>query len=70
MVQEDLNGQIAIKYGKDRLQFKAIEAPQAKPKPYQRIRFNRQVRLTGASRSPWHDNFKLKGSLTTKRGHF
>jgi transposase len=70
-VYEYLNGQMAIKYGKDRLQFKAIEAPQAKPRSYYTKRkFNRQLRLTGVRKSPWRTNFKLKGSLTSKTGHF
>jgi len=66
MVHENLNGQMAIKYGKDRLQFKAIEAPQAKvyqpvKRRFPRFRSRRPVALTNGFRA-----FKLPGSYIPK----
>ncbi len=70
LVYEYLNGQIDIKYGKDRLTFKSIPAPWARPTLLKARRFKRHLIPQGASKSPWRDTFKLKGSLTSKRGHF
>jgi hypothetical protein len=69
MIYEYLNGQIDIKYGKDRLAYKAIEAPLARP-VYEKRRFKVRLRPVGALKSPWRYTFKLPGSLTSKRGHF
>lgn len=66
LVCEDLNGQVSIKYGKDRLQFKAIEAPQAKRyqpvvRRFKRFRSRRPVALNNGFRA-----FKLPGSYIPK----
>jgi len=66
MVYENLNGQMSIKYGKDRLQFKAIETPAAKAyKPvvrrFVRFRSRRPVALNNGFRA-----FKLPGSYIPK----
>jgi len=65
-VHEYLNGQISIKYGKDRLQYKAIEAPQAKryqsvARRYHRVRSRRPIALNNGFRF-----FKLPGSYMPK----
>ena len=70
MVYEYLNGQIDLKYGKDRLSFKSIPGPSARPTLHKTPRFKRRFKSPGSAKSPWHYAFKLKGSLTTKRGHF
>jgi len=65
MVCEYLNGQMEIRYGKDRLSFKTIAAPTPKievKKPAKPRWINRK----STRGSWWHDGFKLKGSLTTK----
>jgi hypothetical protein len=71
IVYEYLNGQIDIKYGKDRLAYKGIPAPWARPTTLLKVRrFKRHLIPQGASKSPWRHTFKLKGSLTSKIGHF
>ena len=70
VVYEYLNGQIEVKYGKDRLAFKSIPAPTTRIVLPITRRFKRRSRSPGSSKSPWHNTFKLKGSLTSKRGHF
>jgi len=69
VVYEYLNGQIGIGYGKDRLAFKTIPGAKEKDMPIKRkvLPPNRYVPPQG---SYWRDGFKLKGSLTSKRGHF
>jgi (2Fe-2S) ferredoxin len=69
VVYEYLNGQIGIGYGKDRLAFKTIRGSKDKVIPVKRkvLPPNRHVPPQG---SYWRDGFKLKGSLTSKRGHF
>jgi hypothetical protein len=69
MVNEYLNGQVAIKYGKERLQFKVIEAPSIKVHPVLVRRFKSRPRRSPAANSAWR-LFKLPGSLTRKLGHF
>lgn len=70
MVYEYLNGQIDIKYGKDRLAFKGIPAALTRTTLTKTRRFKRHLIPAGAAKSPWRTNFKLPGSLTSKRGHF
>jgi hypothetical protein len=69
MMYEYLNGQTAIIYGKNRLSFKAIEAPA--PKRYQPVVHRFKVR--GITKPPKHSRFRkfLFGSqLNPKLGHF
>jgi hypothetical protein len=68
-VFEYLNGQIAIKYGRDRLQYKAIEGP-ARPKPPIVNRFKARRSGDPAKGNAWRYGFKLAGSLPNKSGHF
>ncbi len=69
VVCEYLDGQMAIKYGKDRLQFKAIEGPVARPeKPLRR--FKAHGCKLPAKKHPWRDGFKIPEVHLTKRGHF
>ena len=69
MVCEYLNGQIDIKYGKDRLKFKTIAGP--KPRISEVKPKNRPIkRYVPPFGSYWRNGFKLPGSLTSKRGHF
>ena len=69
MVCEYLNGQIDIKYGKDSLAFKVIEGskPRVNIVKSKDRRTNRYIPPVG---SYWRNGFKLKGSLTSKIGHF
>ena len=77
MVYEYLNGQLALKYGKNKLQFKAIE-PLPKPVTVKEVRFKRRYRTRGCKVTPWRYNFKLTGSRPPKEdisnlveiGHF
>jgi len=68
-VYEYLNGQITLKYGKDRLQYKAIEGP-AKPKIPVVNRFKARRSGDPAKGNSWRNGFKLAGSLPNKSGHF
>jgi hypothetical protein len=69
IVYEYLNGQIDIKYGKDRLGYKTIAGPAPRISVVKAK--NRQIkRYVPPVGSYWRNGFKLKGSLTSKRGHF
>ena len=69
VVFEYLDGQITIKYGKDRLSFKTIQGPLPRPELVPR-RFKRRVAPVKATkRSPWRHTFRLPGSYP-KSGHF
>ncbi len=68
-VYDYLNGRMAIKYGPNRLDYKAIEGPilRVKPKIF-KIRIHK--RYVPPKDSYWRIGFKLPGSPRTKIGHF
>ena len=70
VVYEYLNGQTAIKYGKDRLQFKAIEGPVARPQKPVVHRFKARSINVPAKKHPWRDGFAIPEVRLTKSGHF
>jgi hypothetical protein len=69
MVYEYLDGQIGLKHGKTKFNFKPIEPPA--PKVYQPVvsRFKSRPRKSPAANSAWR-MFKLPGSYIPKTGHF
>jgi hypothetical protein len=62
---EYLNGQMAIKHGKARLQYKSIEGPLPRVIPIITRKIKPRFRLGSPKGSYWRDGFKLQGSLTT-----
>jgi hypothetical protein len=62
---EYLNGQMAIKHGKTRLQYKSIEGPLPRVVPIITRKIKPRFRLGSPKGSYWRDGFKLQGSLTT-----
>lgn len=64
-----LDGGMVIKYGTNRLNYKAIEGPilRVKPKTFKRRIYKRYVPPKDGY---WRIGFKLPGSLRTKLGHF
>lgn len=68
MVCEYLNGRMAIKFNKNRLEYKSIEGPLVRMMPVRKVKqYRRYVPPKG---SYWRDGFKLRGSLPIKLGHF
>jgi len=63
VVFDYLNGQMAIKYGQERLAFKPIEQrPEPEPKPQIVKKVKRYQRHVPPKGSYWRSGFKLKGS--------
>jgi len=68
-VYEYLNGRMAIKYGNNRLDYKAIEGPIVRFKP-KTFKIRLRKRYVPPKDSYWRIGFRLPGSLRTKIGHF
>jgi len=71
-VYDYLNGRMGIKYGDNRLDYKAIEGPILRAKPQSPITRSYKARkpYIPPRDSYWRIGFKLPGSLRTKIGHF
>jgi len=64
-VYEYLNGQMAIKHGGTRLQYKSIEGPLPRVTPIIARKVKPRFRTVPQKGSYWRDGFKLPGSLIT-----
>lgn len=72
VVYNYLNGRMAIKYGANRLDYKAIAGPVARVAPERPrvLRAGLRKRYIPPRDSYWRIGFKLPGSLKAKIGHF
>lgn len=71
-VYDYLNGRMSIKYGNNRLDYKAINGPIMRMAPVKLKAFKPRFpkRYVPPKDSYWRIGFKLPGSLRTKIGHF